>query len=63
MIETIQSFNSNYTIKQIFKDNWDWFYAKHKDNPNTGIRDVVIENVNKIIDCGDKDKMGFNLFK
>ena len=61
MIETIKS-QGNYTIKQIFKDNWDDFYAKHKDNPATGIRDSVIKNVEKIMACGDKNKMGYSMY-
>ena len=54
MLETI---NGNYTIKEIFKDNWSWFFEKHQAN----IRPVVIENVEKILACGDKDKMGYHL--
>ena len=56
MLETI---NGKYTIEQIFKDNWDWFLEKHQ----TDIRPVVIENVEKILACGDKDKMGYSLYQ
>lgn len=55
MIETI---SGKYTIKQIFKDNWSVFLDKHRDN----IRPVVIENVNKVLACGDKDKLGYSLY-
>jgi len=55
MLETI---SGKYTIKQIFKDNWNWFYDKHQDN----IREVVVENVKKIMSCGDKDKLGYSLY-
>ncbi len=48
-----------YTIKQILKDNWQWFYEKHRNR----IRDVVIENVNKVMNCGNKDKLGWSLYE
>jgi len=56
MLETI---NGNYTIKQIFKDNWSWFLEKHQAD----IRSVVIENVEKILACGDKDKLGYHTYE
>lgn len=56
MLETI---GGKYTIKQIIKDNWGWFFNKHGDN----IRESVVENVEKIINCGDKDKMGYSLYQ
>lgn len=62
MLESFTT-NSKYTIKQILKDNWDRFYAKHKDNPATGIRGVVVKEVGKIMACGDKDKLGYHLYK
>ena len=55
MLETIKG---KYTIKSILKDNWDWFYEMYKDN----IRDSVIENVEKVLACGDKDKLGYNTY-
>lgn len=58
MFETI---TGKYTIKQILKDNWHWFSEKYKDSP--GIRDVVRENVEKVLACGDKDKLGWSLYK
>lgn len=57
MLETVSG-KSKYTIKEILKDNWEWFYNKHKD----AIRPAVVENVEKVIACGDKDKMGYSLF-
>ena len=56
MIETIQ--RSEYTIKQILEDNWDRFYIKHKEL----IRPVVVENVRKVIACGNKDILGYNTY-
>ena len=61
MLESIKTDSKN-TIKRIFKDNWGWFYGKHKDNPSTGIRDVVVKNVEKIMACGDKDKLGYSTY-
>lgn len=57
MIETIKASN-NYTIKQILKENWGNFYAKHKNN----IRDVVNDNVAKVMDCGNREKLGHSVF-
>lgn len=56
MIETIQT--SRYTIKQILKDNWVAFQAKHEGL----IRPVVLENVQKVMACGDKDILGYNTY-
>jgi hypothetical protein len=56
MIETIKT--SRYTIKQILQDNWDSFYEKHKSL----IRSVVIENVKKVMACGNKDILGYNTY-
>lgn len=59
MLENISS-NSKYTIKQILKDgNWDSFYNKNKGN----IRDVVVENVNKVMACGEADIIGYHLYE
>ena len=41
---------SDFTIKQIFQDNWDNFVS---DNPDITIRPIVFEEVNKIINCGN----------
>ena len=57
MLEAIKA-SGNYTIKQILKDGWDDFYDLNKDN----IRDVVVENVSKIMNCGNKDKLGYGMY-
>ena len=57
MYETIKA-SSKYTIKQIFKNNWFDFLNKHKAD----IRPAVLENVQKIMACGDKDKIGYSLY-
>ena len=54
MFETIQG---KYTLKQIFKDCWVTFLSIHE------VRPVVQENVEKIMNCGDKDKLGYSLYK
>jgi hypothetical protein len=53
MIESISAC-SKHTIKQIFKDNWEDFYAKHKNH----IRKNVVLEVKKVMACGHKDKLG-----
>lgn len=49
---------SEFTIKQIFQDNWDNFIS---DNLDITIRPVVFEEVNKIINCGNTD-FGYALY-
>jgi hypothetical protein len=49
---------SEFTIKQIFQDNWDNFVL---DNTDITIRPVVFEEVNKIINCGNTD-YGYALY-
>ena len=56
MLETIRT--SEYTIKQILKENWADFYDRHKDM----IRPVVVENVEKVMACGDKNILGYNTY-
>ena len=56
MVETIRA--SEYTIKQILQENWDSFYDKNKEL----IRPVVVENVKKVISCGDKSILGYNTY-
>ena len=56
MIETIKT--SRYTIKQILQENWDEFYRKNERL----IRPVVIENVKKVMACGNKDILGYNTY-
>ncbi len=43
---------SEFTIKQIFIDNWDNFTLNCYD---TLVRPVVFDEVNKIINCGNLD--------
>ena len=43
---------SQFTIKQIFEDNWNNFVA---DNSDINIRPVVFDEVQKIINCGNPD--------
>ena len=49
---------SDFTIKQIFQDHWDSFV---NENKNIAIRQVVFEEVNKIINCGNPD-YGYALY-
>lgn len=49
---------SDFTIKQIFQDNWDNFVS---DNQDITIRPIVFEEVNKIINCGNPD-YGYALY-
>ena len=57
MIETINT-SSKYIIKQILKDNWNDFCLKHKNH----IQDTVVDNVAKVMDCGNKEAMGYSVF-
>ncbi|MEA1963382.1 MAG: transposase zinc-binding domain-containing protein [Patescibacteria group bacterium] len=57
MLEAIKA-GGNYTIKQILKDSWNDFY----DLNNGNIRDVVFENIEKVMACGDKDKLGYGMY-
>ncbi len=56
MIETIRA--SEYTIKQILQENWDSFYHTNQKL----IRPVVVENVRKVMACGDKNILGYNTY-
>jgi hypothetical protein len=47
---------SKYSIKQIFNDNWHSFLAL-----NLNIRPVVLEEVDKMLSCGDFNK-GFAVY-
>ena len=49
---------SEFTIKQIFQDNWDNFVLENND---IKIRPIVFEEVNKIINCGNPD-FGYALY-
>lgn len=57
MLETIKA-SSNYTIKQIFKDGFSGFCDVYGND----IRNVVLENATKIMNCGDKDKLGYSVY-
>lgn len=49
---------ADFTIKQIFQDNWDDFVL---NNTNVNIRPIVFEEANKIINCGNPD-FGYALY-
>ena len=49
---------SEFTIKQIFSDNWDNFVVR---NPQLDIRQVVFDEVKKIINCGNPNN-GYALY-
>lgn len=49
---------SEFTIKQIFSDHWDNFVVR---NPELDIRQVVFDEVEKIINCGNPD-YGYALY-
>ena len=49
---------SEFTIKQIFIDNWDNFIVR---NPELNIRQVVCDEVEKIMNCGNPD-YGYALY-
>ena len=49
--------NKNYTLKKIFEDHWSTFLSIHD------IRDSVKENVDKMMNCGDKNKLGYSLYE
>lgn len=49
---------SEFTIKQIFNDHWDNFVIR---NPEFDIRQVVFDEVEKIINCGNPD-YGYALY-
>jgi hypothetical protein len=50
--------SAKFTIKQIFKDNWESFLTA---NTSLNVRDVVKDEVAKTIDCGD-EKAGCSLY-
>lgn len=47
-----------YTIKQIFKEHWSEFLKKY----HKGIPDYVIENVEKILNCRNPQKLGYHKY-
>jgi len=50
---------SGYTIKAIFEDHWVSFLRKHP----TGIPDYVLEDVEKMLNCGKAEKLGYHLWR
>ena len=48
------------TFKQIFRDHWDTFTATYPSLYTTGYHDEVIQ---KMLDCGDPEKMGFAQYR
>lgn len=49
---------SEFTIKQIFEDNWEKFV---NENNELTIRPIIFDEVNKIINCGNSD-FGYALY-
>jgi len=56
MLETIQT--SKYTIKAIFKDNWERFLGENRPL----VRPNVIAEVNKVMSCKDIDVLGYSTY-
>ena len=54
-----ETFGGYYTIKQILKDNWSCFYEKYKCK----LRDSIVENVKKVMACGDKEILGCHVYE
>lgn len=50
---------SGYTISSIFEDHWEAFVAK---NP-AGIPAYVRDSVQKMLDCGKAEKLGYHLYR
>ncbi len=50
--------SGKYTIKEVLNDFWDDFLHDHAGN----IRPAVIENVTKVINCGNSEAMGFTTY-
>lgn len=58
MLDTLGATNANYTVKQILKDNWDDFKILYNGN----IRQTVLDNVERIINCSNADILGYNTY-
>jgi hypothetical protein len=56
MLETIHT--GKYTIKSIFKDNWEGFFNKNK----ALIRPNVIAEVKKVMSCKDVNVLGYSTY-
>ena len=52
----LEQITGKYTLKQIFEDHWPHFLSIHK------VRDSVKENVEKMMNCGDRKKLGYGLY-
>lgn len=50
--------NGQYTIRQILKDNADNFFRIFRGF----IRTTVINNVAKVLACGNKDELGYSVY-
>lgn len=48
------------TFKQIFRDHWDTFTATNPSLYGSGYHDEVVQ---KMLDCGDPEKMGFAQYR
>jgi hypothetical protein len=57
MLETLQS--GSYTLKQILEDHWDVFVKEH----GTSLRPAILENIRKVRECRDPNKMGYHLYR
>lgn len=55
MYEVVGTTSNNYTIKQILNDWWTDFELINSGN----IRPAVIENVAKVMNCGNAETLGF----
>ena len=52
----LEQITGKHTLKRIFKDHWQDFLSIHP------VRDAVKENVWKMMNCGDKDVLGYSLY-
>lgn len=53
----LEQVTGKHTLKRIFEDHWSNFLSIHN------VRDSVKENVEKMMNCGDKDKLGYGLYE
>ena len=58
MLEIVKTTSNNYTIKQILNENVDNFFRIY----GGFIRDTVIINVAKVMNCGNRDKLGYSVY-
>jgi hypothetical protein len=50
--------SGKYTIKQILNDFWEDFLVIYRGR----IRQTVLDNVVKVMNCRDKDKLGYSVY-